>query len=89
MPGLAFFLGVGFSLLGLLYTGIVLFGRDATYGAQRQPYLWNGIALCILGVSLLGRDHLLPIWIVYPLWAVAGYLAIKAMRAIRATGKDQ
>ncbi len=84
MPGLAFYLGVGISLLGLIYTFMVAFGRDALFRGNRRPYLMNGIALCVLGVSLIGRELFLPRWAVYLLWAVAGALAVQATRIIAA-----
>lgn len=83
MHGLGFFLGVGLSLLGLAYTFVVLCVPGSFFGLARHPYLLNGIALCILGFSALGRDLFLPRWAVYLLWASAAYLAIRAHREIR------
>lgn len=88
MTGFAFYLGVGFTLLGLVYTAVVLFVRGATYGTERHPYILNGIALVILGVSLLARAFGTGNWVVYLLWAVAAYLAIRANREIVAN-RDQ
>jgi quinol-cytochrome oxidoreductase complex cytochrome b subunit len=83
--GFAFYLGVGFTLMGLVYTAVVLFVRGATYGTERRPYILNGIALVILGVSLFARAFSAGNWIVYLLWAVAAYLAIRANREIVAS----
>ncbi|MBI3948329.1 MAG: hypothetical protein HY321_20610 [Armatimonadetes bacterium] len=88
MHGMGVYLGVGFTLLGLAYTLTVLFVRGAFFGQERHPYLLNGIALCILGVSAIGRDLFLPRWIVYILWAGAAYLAVRANREIMAARGD-
>jgi len=85
VQGLAFFLGVGFTLLGIAYTAVVLFVRGAIFGTDRQPYLQNGIALTLLGVSLLARAFSVPNGVVYALWAVAAFLAIRANRQIMAS----
>lgn len=91
MSGFAFYLGIGFSVLALAYTLTVLLGRDDPFGGPRRPYVMNGIALCLLGISFLGRDlflHNRP-WAVYLLWAAAGYLAIHATALIAAHGSQQ
>ncbi len=88
MPeGFSFYLGVGLSVLGLAYTLIVLLMREAPFDGQRRPYIFNGVALCILGVSLLAYEYA-PRYLIWGLWAVAGYLAVQATRAVLAS-KDE
>lgn len=90
MYGLAFFLGVGFTLLGAVYTAVVLYMPGAVFLGQRAPYLRQGVALLILAVSLFGRDlHFLPRPAVYVLWAVAAALVVWANREIVAVGAQK
>jgi len=81
----AFYLGIGFTLLGLAYTAVVLFMRGATFGTERRPYVFNGVALILLGISLLARGLGVGNWVIYLLWAMAAYLAIRASREILAS----
>ncbi|HHX39918.1 MAG TPA: hypothetical protein GX715_08135 [Armatimonadetes bacterium] len=85
MKDFAFYLGIGFTLLGLAYTAVVLFIRGATFGPERRPYVFNGVALILLGISLLARGLGVGNWVIYLLWAMAAYLAIRASREILAS----
>lgn len=90
MHGLAFYLGVGFTLLGAIYTAVVFYMPGAAFLGQRAPYLRQGVALLILAVSLFGRDlHFLPRLAVYALWAVAAALVVWANREIVAAGAQK
>lgn len=83
MQGLSFYLGFGFTLLGIAYTLVVLYVKGSFFGGERRPYVRNGIALVVLGISLIGRAFSLHPIAVYLLWAVSAYLAILANIEIR------
>ncbi|MDH7569033.1 MAG: hypothetical protein QHJ73_05550 [Armatimonadota bacterium] len=82
MTGFDFYLGAGFSALGAAYTLVALLARGPLFGPDRRPYVLNGLALCVLGVSLLGRHTFLPGAAVQALWGVAAALALLATKLI-------